>query len=217
MACIKIVTNGQRNFLNAIEACNGLNLQFVRYRKPRFVPKAPTKIFKVREPTPRDTEETKLMRTWQAHYNTEMKSLHLYFKSHCQRIRERERIEAIKTPFEKRYVDICRKNEEWNKEAKMIRLGQWKEKEKWLEDRHLAVAEREEREREETREMAFQRVREAQESLDNYITEENLDEKLDEILGKEVDYDFALYLDGSKTTVPDSKTEDNPGSGSSPS
>lgn len=51
------------------------NLIFVRFRKPRWQPKAPSKVFKVREPTPIDPVEYAKMKEWTEHYKTAMKSV----------------------------------------------------------------------------------------------------------------------------------------------
>lgn len=50
-------------------------MQQVRWRKPRWVPKAPSKIFVVREPTPIDPEEYAMMSTLYNHYRTRLKSI----------------------------------------------------------------------------------------------------------------------------------------------
>lgn len=61
--------------LNTVKSCEGVNKQFVRYKKPRFIPQAASKVYRVKEPAKIDPEEDKLQTEWQNQYNTAMKSI----------------------------------------------------------------------------------------------------------------------------------------------
>jgi len=75
MPALRSVCGPYCSVLNNVKACQGLNLQFVRYKKPRFVPKAPSKLYRVKEPTKVDPVEIEKITKWKNSYNTEMKSL----------------------------------------------------------------------------------------------------------------------------------------------
>ena len=75
MASLQNILRYQNTLLNALKICEGINLNQVRFRKPRMFPKAKTKIFKVRVKPEFDPEETVRINAWNAVYSTEMKSL----------------------------------------------------------------------------------------------------------------------------------------------
>ena len=54
---------------------NVVNLVFVRWRKPRWVPKAKSKIYRVRTPTVFDPEEEEFKNKHLHIYQTELKSV----------------------------------------------------------------------------------------------------------------------------------------------
>ena len=62
-----VLTNTSRN--------GPLRLIFVRWRKPRWIPKAPSKIYRVRTPTETDPEEQAFLLKQQHIYSTEMKTI----------------------------------------------------------------------------------------------------------------------------------------------
>ncbi|XP_052222488.1 probable 28S ribosomal protein S26, mitochondrial [Dreissena polymorpha] len=198
MSSIKLTGNCRSTAINFLRIRDGLNLQFVRFRKPRFVPKAKTKIFKVRKPTPIDPVEYKQLKTWQTHYNTEMKSIMSFFRKHCFLIEERNQEAAKLAPFAERFAAICNKNDKWNNATAVLREAEWNQKEAMLSERMQRLVEQEEYERLEMKERAKVKVQKVQEDLDEYITEENLDSKLDSLLDNIVTYDYALYLDGTR-------------------
>ena len=74
MSGFNSTTNCLCNLLRCTNSA-GNNLIFVRFRKPRWVPKAPSKMFNVREPTPVDPVENEKMKEWTNNYQTARKSL----------------------------------------------------------------------------------------------------------------------------------------------
>lgn len=75
MPALTNISGSYSSILNSVKSCPGINIQFVRFRKPRFMPKAPSKLYRVKEPSKVDPVEMKLITKWQNAYNTEMKSL----------------------------------------------------------------------------------------------------------------------------------------------
>lgn len=75
MSALNGISGTYCSILNNVKSCPGINIKFVRYRKPRFVPKAPSKLYRVKEPNKVDPVESPLIGNWQNRYNTEVKSI----------------------------------------------------------------------------------------------------------------------------------------------
>lgn len=75
MSCLNNAIGCTCNILKYSRNYQNVNLVFVRFRKPRWIPKAPSKIYNVRQPTPIDPVEAEKMNEWTRHYNSEMKGV----------------------------------------------------------------------------------------------------------------------------------------------
>ncbi|XP_060563135.1 small ribosomal subunit protein mS26-like [Ruditapes philippinarum] len=192
------------NILRRTNNVVNYNQTFVRFRKPRWVPKAPSKIFKVREPTPLDPVENEKMTEWLNRYNTARKSILMYLQTHSELIKARKKEIIEKTTFsnEQLFYMMEVRNRVWNAKTAVIRENDVRRRNAELAIRDKAFADRDERELSAIQEMAKQKVVQAKDWKDNYVTEKNMDDALEELLNSRVHYDFALNPDGTKTTDP---------------
>ncbi|XP_045190321.1 probable 28S ribosomal protein S26, mitochondrial [Mercenaria mercenaria] len=207
MSCLNTSVSCTCNLFRHSNKIVNYNLTFVRFRKPRWVPKAPSKIFKVREPTPIDPVEAEKMMEWNNHYNTARKSVQSYLVRHSNEIERKKQgnIDEITLSFDQIYAQMTAKNNAWNAKTAKIREREMASISEVEAIRKQKLAERDIRELEEIRQEAKKKVLEAKDWKENFITEENLDDALEEMLNSRSDYEFALNHDGTTTGQTDTE------------
>ncbi|XP_067935311.1 small ribosomal subunit protein mS26-like [Watersipora subatra] len=180
---------------------NNFSTTSVRFRKKRFVPRrAPSKMYYVREPTPKDHEETQILKKELNIYNTQMKSIYAYLKSQSQPISQMVK-ESAPTSDDNQ-ADLERSiqlNAAWNE-----RLADERAVRKTAEDEAVAKIKRQKLEKYLT-ELNFQHT-EALSSREyvkvkraGAIDMENLDEELEKFLERDpVDHNFAITRTGER-------------------
>ncbi|XP_039300381.1 probable 28S ribosomal protein S26, mitochondrial [Nilaparvata lugens] len=174
--------------------------QCVRWsrHKPRWLPVAKTKMYRIPARKEYPEEQTAELLTWFNNYRTQMKALHLYLaeKQKAQEtgpevIAERLRQEELK------YVECMQINDEWNasvarsREARLAREAE-ERRQKIAAD----IAERERARMEKIRgiEVAVRREKELSKT---FITRENIDEAIEKALNERVDFNFCIDLKGN--------------------
>lgn len=178
-----------------------INSQTIRWRKPRWVPIAKSKVFKV-PPRPVVPEDEKIeLKRLNNNYNTQIKSIRRYLSNKYYRFGSSEiNPEEQKRQFEEDYVRCMELNNKWNEEQKVLREKRVAEK---LEDELNFARNRIEREilkQQEKFELIEEIVRKEKEKSKNYITAENIDVAIEHALANPVDYNFAINLNGEKVT-----------------
>ncbi|KAL4231704.1 hormone [Mactra antiquata] len=173
------------------------NLTFVRFRKPVWVKKSPSRIYRVREPTPIDPIEAQKMMEWTRVYNTEVKSIRKKIHQHQETLDEIMKIEKFETPFDIVFENILARNNAWNEETSKQRLASMAILSEEDALRQEKMIQRDIREREEIHMAARKQVLEAQEMKDSYVTPDNIDDVIEELLNTRIDYDFSINHDGS--------------------
>lgn len=187
-----------------------VGLEFVRWRrKPRWLPVAKSKVFRVPERKPQSPEEKLELLRLHNHYKTQMRSLRLYLREEAQRIRETSTVDhLVQTPEQEeeefqRCIDL---NNEWNAkiaEERNARLEkEFAERREFIKQRLELAKEREEERMERIEEI----VRKEKEAAKSFITRENIDAAIETALANPVDYNFSIDLRGNmyhgRTTVP---------------
>ncbi|KAK9509269.1 hypothetical protein O3M35_006619 [Rhynocoris fuscipes] len=178
---------------------NPLYHQTVRWRrKPRWLPTAKSKLFRVPERKKLPYEEEEELKRLFNHYRTEMKSIRSFFKAHINDTSSNVENYAIVLEDEveehKRCIEI---NEKWNAEVKMLREQTLaKEKDAELEE-ILKIIEENKIKAEKRQQEIEEIVRKEKERAKSYITAENIDEAIDKALENVVDYNFAIDLEGN--------------------
>ncbi|XP_014290738.1 small ribosomal subunit protein mS26 [Halyomorpha halys] len=178
---------------------NPLNLQSIRWRrKPRWLPVAPSKLYRIPVKKKLPPEEILEIRTLHNHYNTEMKSLRSYFTQRTQELLTGDDVIAEqKKEQEEELLECLRLNEEWNKRVALLREERLaKEKEAEIE-RVSRIIEEHKLKAQERKEQLEALVRREKELSKTYITADNIDEAIEKALSTEKNYDFSIDLDGN--------------------
>ncbi|XP_037934439.1 probable 28S ribosomal protein S26, mitochondrial [Teleopsis dalmanni] len=191
-------------------ANSALSLEFVRWRrKPRWLPVAKSKMFKVPERPFEPPEEKAELKRLHNIYKTQLRSVRLYLREEVKRIQETSTADHyVLTPEEEEaeFQRCFEENEIWNKkiaEERNERLEKERaERVNLIKERiELAKIRHEER-----LERAEEIVRKEKENAKTFITLEKLDEAIEHALANPVDYNFSIDLNSNiyrgRTTVP---------------
>ncbi|XP_016956189.1 probable 28S ribosomal protein S26, mitochondrial [Drosophila biarmipes] len=198
---------------------NSFALEFVRWRrKPRWLPVAKSKMFRVPERKKQTEEErTELMRLHNQ-YKTQLRSVRQFLREENVRHEETSTADHIVLTPEQEEAEFQKcldANAAWNaaiaKERDQRLAKEREEKVAYVQERLEARQVREE----ERREQANQRVLLEIERSKTYITRENLDAAIETALANPVDHNFAIDLAGnlyqgrSTSQLPDASPEPN--------
>ncbi|KAL4090702.1 hypothetical protein QTP88_025489 [Uroleucon formosanum] len=176
-----------------------INQQPVRYtRKPRWLPKAPTKMFRVPIRPQISADESKELFRLFTNYRTTMKSIQKQLEYELetsytgqevlQEIANKEKILWAKC------MDI---NDNWNAEVAIEREQRLaNEREVQREDILAQLIEKEE-DKKKKLEVIEEIIRLEKEKSKTYITAENIDEAIEKALDSVVDHKYALDLAGN--------------------
>lgn len=203
------VTN-LKKLLGSLETfpTNYTNFQSLRWRrKPRWLPVAKSKMYRVPPRTVTPTEERlELMRLYN-NYRTQMKAIRSYLHSEYNVKSVIVDTEEHEKRFAEEFAACCKVNDAWNEERRRER-----------EARHMS-------ELEQSKQVAYKRlderlesnkkllesveeiVRKEKEASKNFITAENIDAAIEQVLASTVDYNFAIDLEGNFYHGRDTKPE----------
>ncbi|EDW70690.1 small ribosomal subunit protein mS26 [Drosophila virilis] len=180
---------------------NNFALEFVRWRrKPRWLPVAKSKVFRVPERKKQSEEErTELMRLHN-NYKTQLRSVRQYLREEVVRQQETSTADHIVFTPEQEEAEFQRcleVNAAWNaqiaKEREVRLAKEREEKVAYIQERIEAGKLR----AEEQRERADQRIRHEIEQSKTFITRDNLDAAIETALANPVDHNYALDLEGN--------------------
>lgn len=173
-------------------------LQLVRWRrKPRWLPVAKSKMFRVPERKPEDPQEREELMRLHTNYKTKMRAVKSYLMEETKRREATSSADHMIVTPEEAEADFerCRMlNEQWNKEVAAVR-----EQRLAMEklERHAIIAEKVDAKLErdqERRAIAEERVRLEMERAKTFITRENLDRAIEEALANPINHDYAIDL-----------------------
>ncbi|XP_063701451.1 small ribosomal subunit protein mS26 [Culicoides brevitarsis] len=177
-----------------------LNVQVRWRRKPRWLGTAKTKVFRVAPRTQQDPDERAFMMKMSSHYRSQMKGLRAFLRVEVlQASLPSTTSVLLKSPeqLQAEFDEALKINSEWNAECAKIRARriekQLKEQEELVLEKLAAKEEREE----EIRKKVRQAVELQKFESTKFITEENIDEAIEKSLANEVDYNFAIDLEGN--------------------
>lgn len=193
---------GIRNPQNVIQGIKVLpnlytNLQTVRWRrKPRWLPVARSKMFRVapRTETPED-EKVELRRLYN-NYNTLIKSIRGYFYNQYN-VKEEIDTEKHEKQFMEDFETCCKINDEWNAEVRVMR----EERQKKELDREIEIALAKLDAQTKKKKDAFRAmedlVKKEIEASKDFITTENIDIVIEHAINNPIDYNFSIDLQGN--------------------
>ncbi|KAL7732947.1 hypothetical protein ACLKA6_002761 [Drosophila palustris] len=175
---------------------NDFALEFVRWRrKPRWLPVAKSKVFRVPERKKQtDEERTELMRLHNQ-YKTQLRSVRQYLREeviHNQETSTADHIVLTPEQEEAEFQHCMDVNAAWNakiaseRDARLAKERE--EKVAYVQERLDAGKLRDE----ERRERVNERIRQEIEASKTFVTRDNLDEAIETALANPVDHNFAI-------------------------
>ncbi|XP_056617042.1 28S ribosomal protein S26, mitochondrial [Triplophysa dalaica] len=175
-------------------------IQTVRGRKSRTDPKAKSKIGRIKTPPPVDPVEMVVLKERFTEYNLIMRALRLEFKEEMLRKRFEEEVGSLAEERAKQEAEEHRSLMAWN-DAENLRLRKIREQRTQKEteakeqrQREAAVLRQQELDnyiKEKERE-----ILQLQEEAKNFITLDNLDQRIEEALDNPKTYNFAIDKEG---------------------
>ncbi|KAI7805954.1 28S ribosomal protein S26, mitochondrial [Triplophysa rosa] len=175
-------------------------VQTVRGRKSRTDPKAKSKIGRIKTPPPVDPVEMVVLKERFTEYNLITRALRLEFKEEMLRKRFEEEVGSLAEERAKQEAEEHRSLMAWN-DAENLRLRKIREQRMQREteakeqrQREAAVLRQQELEnyiKEKERE-----ILQLQEEAKNFITLDNLDQRIEEALDNPKNYNFAIDKEG---------------------
>ncbi|KAM7358244.1 mitochondrial ribosomal protein S26 [Cochliomyia hominivorax] len=180
---------------------SGFALEFVRWRrKPRWLPTAKSKMFRVPERKEQSPEEKAELLRLHNNYKTQLRSVRQYLREENQRLDETSSAGHFVLTAEQEEAEFqrcLRENEKWNQEIALIReqrlAREREEKAKYVEERLRLAREREEERMEKIEAL----VKKEKELSKTFITRENLELAIEQALANPVDYNFSIDLHGN--------------------
>ncbi|XP_067633199.1 small ribosomal subunit protein mS26-like, partial [Eurosta solidaginis] len=192
-------------------ASTTFSLEFVRWRrKPRWLPTAKSKLFRVPERKRQDPDEKAELKRINNNYKTQMRSIRKYLREEVVRLNVTATADHFVLTAEQEeaeFQNCIQENEAWNQKIAAERneriLKERESKAAIIRERLEAARLREE----EKFERAEEIVRREKELAKTFINHENLDVAIEQALANPVDYNFSLDLKGNiyrgRKTLPD--------------
>ncbi|XP_053953434.1 probable 28S ribosomal protein S26, mitochondrial [Anastrepha ludens] len=192
---------------------SALALEFVRWRrKPRWLPVAKSKLYRVPERKEQNPEEKAELMRLHNNYKVQMRSLRQYLREEVLRLNATTTADHIVLTPEQEEAEFQRcllENEAWNQ---TIAAERNERLQKERERQAVEIRERLEAARlrgEERLERAEEIVRREKELAKTFITRDNLEVAIEQALANPVDYNFSIDLQGNiyrgRKTLPGGK------------
>lgn len=179
--------------------CPGL-VQPVRGRKSRTDPKAKSKEGRIKVPPPVDPVEMVVLRERFSEYQQIMRALRLEFKE--QMLREKYESETGSAVEERARQEEAehRALMDWNNEENLrmlkLRVQRVQQEQEEAERKQAHVLLMREQKQQEIIKEKEKEILQLQEDVKNFITLENLDQRIEEALDNPKNYNFAIDRDG---------------------
>lgn len=189
------------------------NLQTVRWRrKPRWLPVAKSKIFKVPPRTETPIEEREELKRLYNNYRTMMKSIRSYLHSQYNVKSVIVDTEAHEKEFLEDFNACSKINDEWNEQCRLLREARHVEGlEEAKNEAYRRIDERQQI-RKKLLDSVEEIVRKEKDASKSFITPDNIDEAIEHALSNPVDYNFAIDIEGNvyhgRETQPNIKNVD---------
>ncbi|KAA0717728.1 28S ribosomal protein S26, mitochondrial [Triplophysa tibetana] len=175
-------------------------IQTVRGRKSRTDPKAKSKIGRIKTPPPVDPVEMVVLKERFTEYNLIMRALRLEFKEEMLRKRFEEEVGSLAEERAKQEAEEHRSLMAWN-DAENLRLRKIREQRM---QRETEAKEQRQREAAVLRQQELdnyikekeKEILQLQEEAKNFITLDNLDQRIEEALDNPKTYNFAIDKEG---------------------
>ncbi|XP_075538100.1 small ribosomal subunit protein mS26-like [Dermacentor variabilis] len=182
-----------------------LGLQQVRWNnkpkgsKPRWMPMAPTKLFKINMGPPKDSEELAVLRRLHAAYKTEMKAIRNFWREqHLKDLELADEHSAVSQEEEREHERLLEENEKENQRVALLRMERNKlEEAKRVEELIQREADAKAKLMQ-LKEQVDEIVRQEKERSSTYVTLENLDEVIEFAIENPISYSYAIDPQGKE-------------------
>ncbi|XP_035663803.1 28S ribosomal protein S26, mitochondrial-like [Branchiostoma floridae] len=182
-----------------IPAAAPVVLQFFRGRKPRHVPRAPSKANYVRKPTPIDPDEHVFLKTAYNHYRTQFRAVRsLFQEEYLARKRQEEGADTAKREKEEdeEHFKLMEFNRRENERMHQERLVREQRQALEREQADLEMSIQNEQREQEMVERMDELVRQEKEASKHFITLDNVEEAIESALADPKNYNFAVDREG---------------------
>ncbi|XP_041982621.1 probable 28S ribosomal protein S26, mitochondrial [Aricia agestis] len=170
------------------------------HRKPRWLPVAKSKIYRIpKRPSVSEEERLELLRI-NNNYKTQMRAIRRFY--HEDMILEKSSRDSASSELSQRleaeeWERCVQLNEQWNQQVAADREVRRQEELAAMEEYALARMEEKDRKLREEIAKASEEIRREKERSSTYITPENLEEAIDRALANPTDYNYAIDLKGN--------------------
>ncbi|XP_011555224.3 probable 28S ribosomal protein S26, mitochondrial [Plutella xylostella] len=185
------------------------------HRKPRWLPVAKSRMFRIPKRPEIPEEEKKELLRLHNNYKTQMRAIkRFYFE---EKIKENSSLQSASSEMSQKleaedWERCVALNEQWNAQVATEREERRRAELEKMEAHALQRMEAKDRELEKRIERASEEIRKQKELSATFITPETLDAAIDKALDNPIDYNFAIDLRGNKIegrdTPPYKNTED---------
>uniref|UniRef100_L7M4Z7 Small ribosomal subunit protein mS26 n=1 Tax=Rhipicephalus pulchellus TaxID=72859 RepID=L7M4Z7_RHIPC len=181
-----------------------LGLQQVRWKKtkgmkPRWMPIAPSKLFKINLGPPKDPEELAVLQRLTSAYRTEMKAIrNFWMEEHQKDLELVDKHSALSQEEEREHERLLEENEKENQRVAVLRM----ERNKLEEARRVEELLQREAEAKVKLALLKEQVEEIvkleKKRSSTYVTLENLDEAIEFAIENPISYSFAIDQQGKE-------------------
>ncbi|ENN72708.1 probable 28S ribosomal protein S26, mitochondrial [Dendroctonus ponderosae] len=169
------------------------------HRKPRWVPVAKSKRFRVPQRPKIDQDEYVELLRLHNNYRNNVKSLrHYMIKKYCDKFQTVTNPEEILEVFKVDLAECHAINDQWNAKVKVERESRIARELQEAKEIARQKLEAEQEKQKQILELAEEIVKKEKEASATFITAENIDEAIDNALNDTVDYNFAIDSNGEK-------------------
>ncbi|XP_075984721.1 mitochondrial ribosomal protein S26 [Anticarsia gemmatalis] len=170
------------------------------HRKPRWLPVAKSKIYRIpKRPVISDEERMELQRLHN-NYKTQMRAVRRFY--HEEMIKEKSTRESASSEMSLRleaeeWAQCVELNEKWNEQVAKEREERRKIQVQELEERALRRMQTEDLKKQERIALASIAIKKEKELSSTFITLDNLDAAIEHALSNPIDYNFTIDLKGN--------------------
>lgn len=189
---------------SCVQLLNGIstklqNFQSIRFRKPRWMPRAKSKMFKVPPRPVIPIEDTLELQRLHNNYRCQVKSIRKYLELHWkEKTEETIDYDAQKQQFEEDLKTSLLLNEKWSELLRPLRESFFENELKAKLDFEIKKMEDKKAQQQAALVKVEDIVRVVKIDSKNFITPENIDVNIDKLLENETNFNYALNLKGEK-------------------
>ncbi|XP_047511309.1 probable 28S ribosomal protein S26, mitochondrial [Pieris napi] len=170
------------------------------HRKPRWLPVAKSKIYRIPKRPEISVDERLELRRINNAYNTQMRAIRRFYVEDW--IREKSSLESATSEMSQRleadeWLKCEELNDKWNKQIASDREERRKKELEAMEEFSLLRMEAKDKALKERIDRASEKIKKEKELSTTFVTRENLEETIENVLANPIDYNFAIDLKGN--------------------